>query len=50
MTRTFTGTLNQRISLDFTAGIMTSDVTLKKPDGTALLGPVGVGATWSSGR
>ncbi len=49
MTRTFTGTLNQRISLDFTAGTITSDVTLKKPDGTALLGPVGVGATWSSG-
>ena len=37
MTRTFTGTLNQRISLDFTAGTITSDVLIKKPDGSTLV-------------
>jgi YD repeat-containing protein len=49
MQRTFTGSVNQKVSLDMTAGTITSDVTIKKPDGTALVGPVGVGNSWSSG-
>ena len=41
---TFTGTLNQRVSLNVTNVTAYSDVTIRKPDGTALWGPSWIGA------